>query len=339
VTLRAAAALAVLVVAAAAPSPAAAITIAWVGDTVLGSRYGNPPDRAGHVFDGVRADLRDADLTTGNLEGTFSAGGASKCGARRAANCFAFQAPPENAGALADAGFDVMSLANNHAFDFGPPGRRQTIAALDGVHVDHAGLPGAITYEQRQDLRVAFVGFAPYPWATSLLDLPGARRVVEKASRSADVVVAMIHAGAEGADRAHTPRGTESAFGENRGWARRFAHTVVDAGADLVLGSGPHVLRGLERYRGRMIAYSLGNFAGFRNFGLGGRLSLSGILHVTLGDDGRFLDGRWTSIRLVGPGLPRRDPSHASPRLVRSLSRADFRRSFHFAADGAITAG
>ena len=77
--------------------------------------------------------------------------------------------------------------------------------------------------------------------------------------------------GAEGADKDPRAVRREIAFGENRGDSRAFAHAAIDAGADLVLGSGPHVLRGVELYRGRLIAYSLGNLAGWHNFGTGGR--------------------------------------------------------------------
>ncbi len=133
----------------------------------------------------------------------------------------------------------------------------------------------------------------------------------------------IIHAGAEGAGALHTPRGTEYFDGENRGDARAFAHAVIDAGASIVLGSGPHVIRGIERYRGWMIAYSLGNFVGYQTLAGGGLLDESGILRVTLAPGGRVLAARWISMKLVN-GLPRPDPSHASAGLVAALSRDDF---------------
>jgi hypothetical protein len=136
-----------------------------------------------------------------------------------------------------------------------------------------------------------------------------------------------MHAGAEGADRTHVPRGTEMAFGENRGDSRAFAHAVIKAGADLVVGSGPHVIRGVERYRGRLIAYSLGNFAGWSNFGLGGTLSESGILKVTLNAAGKPAASHWIPIELTGPGIPELDRSRASRRLAAELSKQDFGRA------------
>ena len=95
-----------------------------------------------------------------------------------------------------------------------------------------------------------------------------------------------IHAGAEGSDQIHVPHGAEYFLGENRGNSRAFTHAAIDAGADLVVGSGPHVIRGVEWYHHRLIAYSTGNFAGYHNFSLGGTLSLSAIFRVTLKPDG-----------------------------------------------------
>ena len=144
------------------------------------------------------------------------------------------------------------------------------------------------------------------------------------AARRADLVVVFFHGGAEGAAALHVPYGREHAFGEDRGDLRRFARRAVDAGADLVLGSGPHVLRGMELYERRLIAYSLGNLSGWRNFGTGGTLSYSALLTAELSPSGRLVGGRVTSLRLDGRGVPRRDPAHGAERLMRRLSRSDF---------------
>jgi hypothetical protein len=320
--------------------PGHPITVNWVGDTVLGSQYGLPANGAMDLFADTAPMLRDADLTIGNLEGTFSVGGASKCGAPPQGACFAFQAPPANAAALRAAGFDVMNLANNHAFDFGPDGQRQTITALDRAHIRHAGRPGAVTMLDVEGSRVAIIGFAPYPWATSLNDIPAARSLVTRAAHMADFVIAIMHAGAEGADQTHTPTGNEFAYGEDRGYTRGFAHAVIDGGADLVLGSGPHVIRGLEAYRGRLIAYSLGNFAGVHNFAMGGVLDLSAILHVALDGSGTLSGGRWRSVKLVGSGTPTIDRTNTSARLVAQLSDDDFGRdAVRVAGDGSLSIG
>jgi Bacterial capsule synthesis protein PGA_cap len=218
----------------------------------------------------------------------------------------------------------VLNQANNHANDAGPAGRRVKAAALRHAGIAVAGSGTRVAYLTVRHTRVAIIGFAPYAWSAPLLDIGAARRLVRAAARRAGVVVVIVHAGAEGADRAHVPYGEEHAFGEDRGDVRRFAHAVVDAGADVVLGSGPHVLRGLEAYHRRLIAYSLGNFAGYHTFASSYMTSLSGLITVTIAGDGSYVGGRWEPLRLVGVGVPQLDPTKASLTLVRQLSQQDF---------------
>jgi hypothetical protein len=298
------------------------ITIGWVGDITPGSQYGLPAGGGAALFGDVRRTLREPDLMAANLEGTLSQGGASKCGAG-AANCFAFQAPPANARALRDAGIDLVNLANNHSFDYGEAGRTQTLGALTAAGVAFTGLPGDVRVLERRGVRVAFVGFSTYRWTPSMDDPQNVRALVDQAAAIADVVVVLFHAGAEGADRTAVPIGREWAFGEDRGDSRAFAHLAIDAGADVVLGSGPHVIRGLETYRGRLIAYSLGNFAGVHNFASGGALSVSGVLAVRVDRRGRLRSGWWHGIALDPSGTPHPDRG-ASRALVAQLSARDF---------------
>ena len=316
--------------------PPGLVQVVATGDIVMGSTPNLPPDGGRSFFSDVQADLA-GDVVLGNLEGTLSTGGGSKCSAN-STNCYAFQTPPSYARWLAQAGFTVMNLANNHAYDYGPSGLRQTIAALKTVGLGYTGRPGQVTVEKVGQIRVALVGFASYPWAASLIDIAAARRLVQKASRLADVVIVTMHAGAEGTDRQHVARVTERFLGENRGNAVRFSHAVVDAGADLVVGHGPHVLRGMEWYKRSLIAYSLGNFAGYKVFSLGGPLSTSGILRVTLRGDGSFETGRLVPTRLVGEGLPALDPDEAAHGVVRTLSQGDFgSRAVKISAEGVLS--
>jgi Bacterial capsule synthesis protein PGA_cap len=331
------------------PTPQRSVTISAVGDTMLGHTPTLPPDPSTYL-DAVRSALRRS-IAFGNLEGTLTDASVSKCPAPSPAGsasphsptppptqlCYAFRTPPSYAAYLRAAGFHVLNDANNHSYDFGPAGLEQTLRALDAVHIQHEGLPGQIAVVRRHGVRVAFVGFAPYSFTASLLDVPGARALIRQAGKKADVVVAYMHAGAEGSDAVHVTGAEEVFAGEDRGNPQAFAHAAVDAGADLVVASGPHVLRGMEFYHHRLIAYSLGNFAGYHNFTGGGNLSLSGVLRVTLAEDGTFRAGRFLSLRLDGDGRPVPDPSRASLTLVAGLSRADFgRRAARFASSGAI---
>jgi len=183
-------------------------------------------------------------------------------------------------------------------------------------------------------VKVAFVAFSPYRWNASLADVSGAQALVRKAKKQADVVVVLMHAGAEGADKTHTPQGAEKAYGEFRGDPRAFSHAMIDAGASMVLGSGPHVVRGIERYKGGLIAYSLGNFAGWSNFSQGGNLSLSGLLTVRVDKNGDILGGRWLSLKLADPGVPEVDSKSTSAKLVESLSASDFDDTFELDSKG-----
>ena len=302
--------------------PRGSFTFSAVGDILMGSTPNLPPDGGAGFFSRVASSLR-ADVTLGNLEGTLSTGGSSRC--RPASRqCYAFHTPPSYARRLKDAGFTVLSLANNHADDFGPGGERETGRALDRYHLLHTGRPGEIAVQKVNGIRVAVLGFAPYPWAQSLTDTAAAKRLVKRAAAEADVVIVMMHAGAEGVAHQHVAPVTEFFLGENRGNALAFSHAVIDAGADLVVGSGPHVLRGMEWYRNRLIAYSLGNFGGYKVFALGGPLSTSAILRVTLRGDGTVDSAGLVATRLSGDGTPALDPSDAAYGLVNRLSADDF---------------
>lgn len=321
-------------VTAAPPRP---LTIAAVGDTALGMTPTLPPDPATYLGP-ITPSLR-ADITFGNLEGTLTDVSESpKCGPK-SKECFAFRAPPEYARYLRAAGFRVMSNANNHSYDFGEAGERETIAALRRAGIAQTGLPGQIEVLRRGRLRVAFLGFAPYSNTASLTDLEGARALIEEARGRADIVVVADHAGAEGTDAQHVSGDEEEYLGEDRGNAEAFAHMAVDAGADLILGSGPHVLRGMEVYRGRLIAYSLGNFSGYYNFGLEGALGETVVLHARLSPRGAFEGGRLVSVRLVDAGQPVPDSEGGGAALVAQLSKEDFGpRAVRVSAGGRISA-
>jgi len=286
-------------------------------------------------FSSVRRDLQ-RDVVLGNLEGTLTERGSSKCAAG-SSDCFAFHAPPSYARLLRQAGFTIMNLANNHALDYGTAGQADTVAAVRAAGLLTTGRPGEIAYAKVRGTRVAVLGFAPYPWAQSLLNLAAAEALVRKADEWADLVVVTMHAGAEGSDHQHVRPGNEWFLGENRGNSIAFTHAVIRAGADLVVGSGPHVLRGMEWYRGRLIAYSMGNFVGYQTLNTSGVSGVTGILRVTLGRDGSWVKGTLVSVTIAGSGMPRPDPSGAAYAIVRRLSDEDFgRHAMRVSGDGAV---
>jgi hypothetical protein len=317
------------------PKPTGTVTLSAVGDTMLGYAGTLAPDPDSY-FDGVRSQIT-GDIRFANMEGTLTNLTSGKCGANSTA-CYEFRVPPSWARYFKHAGFTIVSNANNHAFDFWQPGLDDTVAALDRAGLVHTGRTHEISYVHVHGLTVAFIGVASYPNTGPLNDYPAARRLIHTADRHADMVVVAMHAGAEGVAAQHLTDQDEIYEGENRGNPEAFAHMAIDAGADLIIGYSPHVLRAMQVYRHRLIAYSLGNFAGYHNFTTEGALGVSGILRVKLGADGRFLSGRLVSTVLAGPGQPRLDPAGQGAALVEQLSREDLgARGAHLGAGGAIT--
>jgi len=314
------------------PPPLRTFTFVGGGDIAL---TGNADPR---VVAGISRYLHPADLAIGNLEGTLATSGTSKCGPS-ASDCFTFRGSPLWATALRKTGFRVLNVANNHALDYGTEAQHETLAALRRARIIHQGLPGQIAYVHAGTVKVGLIGCAPYRWAQNLLDIDGTARLVRTAAQHADVVLVYMHAGAEGTDAGHVRGVDETYLGEARGNAREFAHAMVRAGADIVFGSGPHVLRGIEWYRGRLIAYSLGNLAGTHTLSTSGSLAESALLRVTLDERGGFKTGSLVPLRLVGAGTPVFDARGASITRIRALSREDFgTKAMRMSASGKLAA-
>jgi poly-gamma-glutamate capsule biosynthesis protein CapA/YwtB (metallophosphatase superfamily) len=317
-----------------------ALRLRAVGDVMLGTSEPEgflPPDDGAKLLDGVKDWLLDADLTFMNFEGPLCDDGSStKCS--KPGNCYAFRSPTRYAKYFAEAGVDFGSTANNHSGDFGEACRRQTEAALDKVGIAWSGPPGSIARLEKNGLKVALVAFHTSAGCNDVNDLPNARALVKKAQQGADLVVVSFHGGAEGSKADRVMPGRENFLGENRGDLRAFSHGVIDAGADLVLGHGPHVLRALELYQGRLIAYSLGNFATYGRFNLSGPLGVGVVLEVELAKDSAFVQGRILSSAQVEKGVPIKDGKERARRTLKARTERDFpktRLTFH--DDGRIT--
>lgn len=310
--------------------PGTTVRLRAVGDLMIGTAFPEgylPPDGGAGTFTAVADLLRDAEITFGNLEGPLcdTDEPSEKCRPDAPpGSCYAFRTPASWARWYQEAGFDVVSTANNHAFDFGDACRFATERALDGVGIRYSGRPGTTATLEVDGLKVGVIGFHSSVTGHDLTDLDTAVGLVKGLAATHDLVVVSFHGGAEGSKATRVPEGPETFYGENRGDLRRFTHAVVDAGADLVIGHGPHVLRGMELYQGRLIAYSLGNFATYGRFNLSGNQGIGAILDVTLLPDGRFAEGRILGTRQVGEGRPVPDPANAAADLVRVLTAQDF---------------
>jgi hypothetical protein len=281
--------------------------------------------------------LRDADIAFGNLEGVLMDGGepAKKC--KNLSACYLFRSPPRYAAHYRDAGFDVLGLANNHARDFGEEGRDASKAALGAHGVLASGRERTYSIVNHGELSVVFINYAVTRNSNMLLDYDEAFSLIAILDQVYDIVVVTFHGGAEGTDATRIPFAEEEYYGEPRGDVVYFARGVVDAGADLVIGHGPHVVRGMERYGDRLIAYSLGNFATYYGISVAGIKGIAPILTTTLDSDGRFMEGEIVSTIQLRPAGPSVDPQGRALNLIRGLSIDDFGEpGLTFLPDGTV---
>jgi poly-gamma-glutamate capsule biosynthesis protein CapA/YwtB (metallophosphatase superfamily) len=303
------------------------LTIAAVGDVMLGTDFPEnilPDDDGVGFLEAVTPILSAPDVAFGNLEGVLQDGGEPVKQCKDTRICFLFRTPTRYAGYLARAGFDVMSLANNHARDFGEEGRSSSMAALDAVGIRHSGREGTVASWIANGRRVALVAFAPNVGSNSLNDPQIGLPLVTQLAATHDIVIVSFHGGAEGNGAEVLPFAREFHVGEDRGNVVEFAHAMVDAGADLVLGHGPHVVRPMELYRDRLIAYSLGNFATYYGISVEGIRGIAPILSCTLDDEGRFVSGRVEATTQIRPAGPSLDPARGAIELLRTLTLAAF---------------
>ena len=307
-----------------------ALTIIGTGDIMLGTSWPSesylPPGKdCSPILRPVHHVLQSGDLLFGNLEGVFCSEGGTPKRCKDLTKCYVFRMPDHFLDCILEAGYDVLSVANNHVNDFGPAGRASTAAMLDSADVAYAGFAThPWTLFEKEGVTYGFAAFAPNRGTMDLLDYDRAAEITAILDSMADVVIISFHGGAEGKDHQHVLRGNEEYLGANRGNVYHFAHRVVDAGADVVFGHGPHVTRAVELYRDRLICYSLGNFATYRRFNLRGPNGIAPIVKVKVDSEGNFMKGEVVSIYQPGEGGPRIDPAGRASAKLKVLTEIDF---------------
>ncbi|MDR1081300.1 MAG: CapA family protein, partial [Deltaproteobacteria bacterium] len=286
-------------------------TLAAMGDIMLGTENLLPPDGAKGFFTDVKPYLEGADIIFGNLEGPLTDRG-RRTKDTSTGRSFCFRTPPSYADVLKDAGFNIMSLANNHAMDYGPEGRAQTEEVLGASGILHTGAPGQIARMTVRGRPFAFIALAPNNGCQNINDIDGAVALVKEAMADdpLTLVIVSMHGGAEGTAHMRVPDGPETYLGENRGNLRKLSKALLDAGAVMIIGHGPHVPRGAEIYDGHLIAYSLGNFATANGINVKGATGLAPLLLAKIAQDGTTLSYEFVSFRQQmnrGPKLDRTD--------------------------------
>lgn len=316
-----------------------------VGDVMLGSRTPSPvlPANNGAAFKDSLGDvLKNADITFGNLEGVFVKKGIPprKCSeaSRKAGRCYEFGMPSNLAQVLKDVGFNVMSQDNNHVNDYGYAGIKFTKKLLDSFDIKCISKKSYVEFTV-QEKKIAFVAFGHSGESYQVFDLVTTKAVISKLNASHDLVIVSFHGGAEGTSATHVYNKTETFYRENRGNLIKFSHTAIDAGADLIIGHGPHVLRGMELYKNKLICYSLGNFLTHGNVSLRGIKGHGAIADLKIDlATGDFKSGRIISTKQKGRGFPVVDSTHAGAKEIKALSTADFPNSpLQISNDGTLT--
>jgi poly-gamma-glutamate synthesis protein (capsule biosynthesis protein) len=243
------------------------VTLSFVGDVIFAGHVQERLEQQGYdyPYKPVHAYL-NADIQVADMESPVTTIGTQQL------KEYTYQSTPKALPAFRKAGFDVVTLANNHSMDYGVAGLLDTMRNLtnNGIKYTGAGRTADEAYApvvvKRKGVKIAFVGLShvvpnaswkaqnkstPFPNGVTgvahLYDMPAALHAVKRAKQVADLVVVLPHWGVE---RVMTPNATQTMM----------AHALIDAGADLIVGAHPHVAQSIEQYKGKWIAYSVGNF-------------------------------------------------------------------------------
>jgi poly-gamma-glutamate capsule biosynthesis protein CapA/YwtB (metallophosphatase superfamily) len=304
------------------------VSIIGVGDIMLGTTYPAnylAPDDGKYLLQPLDSVLRNADVTFGNQEGALFDGTGIPKRCSDPSKCYAFKSPERYARYLAEAGFDIMSLANNHSGDFGPDAREATTKALKNAGILSSGsLNYPYTIFTKDSIRYGLASFSPNTGTCDINNIEEATRIVTELNAKCDIVIVSFHGGAEGRTHQHVTRKTEMFYGEDRGNVYQFAHKMIDAGADVIFGHGPHVTRAIDYYKDRFIVYSMGNFCTYGRFNLQGENGIAPLIKLYTDRQGRFLKGEITAISQTGEGGPVIDESKQAIFKIKELTLADF---------------
>ncbi len=298
------------------------ITIRAVGDIVLGNNYPalklpGKDDMA--RITALQQTLGNADIVLGNLEGVLLDKGESRKNIKLP-GVYSFRMPENFALILKKMGFDVLSLANNHALDFGQKGLKSTIKNLDQQGIKSIGVPNnQVAFIQVRNTTVAFLA---YSYISSLNYMGNQKQIqkdIQNAMAGADLVMVSVHAGKEGNIAVGAPTGDEYFLGEYRGNILKFSEYVIDSGASAVFGHGPHIVRPYKLYKGKPVFFSLGNFIGYRALSTRGQLGHSVIADLSFNADGELIEAGVIPLKLDKLGIPRVDYSPANLKILDTL--------------------
>lgn len=323
------------------------VTIVAAGDIMLGTifpsrNYLPAGEDCSELLKPLHAALSGGDITFGNLEGVLTNNASTPKKCDDPSVCYTFGMPTHFVNCLVDAGFNLLSVANNHTGDFGEQGRRSTVETLEKAGIHFAGLADYCVTDTFtiKGVKYGFAAFAPNSGTVNLRDIPAAEKIVRALAATCRIVIVSFHGGAEGSSRQHITRQTEYFIGEDRGNVYEFAHRMIDAGADVLLGHGPHVTRAVEVYRNRFIAYSMGNFCTFDRINVSGVSGIAPVFKIRTDKNGAFLNAEIISTCQEKRQPPKIDKQQRALKVIQQLTRQDFPEmadAITISDDGAIT--
>ena len=320
-------------------------TIIGVGDIMLGSNYPFEyllPKNDANILQNTQNILKNADITVGNLEGTLFDNDGTPKSCNNPNVCYVFRMPLRYATYLKQAGFDYLSIANNHSNDFGEIGIKETIKNLDNLGIKYSGIKDIAESAilEKNGKKFGFISFSPNSATVKLNDYNYAKKLISELKSKVDIVIVMFHGGAEGANAEHITKRHEIFHGEDRGNVYEFAHFAIDNGADVIFGQGPHVTRAVELYKNKFISYSGGNFATFGKINVSGSMGIAPIFKIKINNKGDFISGEIIPVRQTyksfGPFI---DSEKLAIKKIISLNKSDFPNGngLSITADGKIT--
>ncbi|ADQ80820.1 Capsule synthesis protein, CapA [Paludibacter propionicigenes WB4] len=305
------------------------VKIVAVGDIMMGTSYPDstflPKFNSQYLFKPLSQFLKSGDVVFGNLEGTLTDDLSQVKECNTEGRCYFFAMPTSYSKSLKNAGFNVMSLANNHLNDFGYIGRRSTRRSLRSQGIRFAGLLECpVDTFTRGGVRYGFCAFAPNAGTVNIKDMKRAVKLVHYLDSISDVVIVSFHAGVEGVEGQNVTRKREFYIGEDRGNVYEFAHKMIDAGADVLLGHGPHVTRSVELYKRRFITYSMGNFCTYSRVSVAGQCGIAPLFHIYTNRKGEFLKAQIIPTHQKKYQPPRYDEKKRAISIIQNLTRVDF---------------
>ncbi len=310
------------------------IVINAVGDTMTGTYFPEKrvaPKEGAESFKFSQFYLtnNNPDILMANLEGVITT---LQTPAKKIipGKSFAFNMPTNTAKILKEAGFNVVSIANNHARDFGDIGLKHTEEYLKKEGILFTGRKGQYVTIEKKGVKIAIAGFSWHSWANCYLNTKESIEFIKNLKATHDIVIISVHGGSEGEKAMYIPDEDEYLFSEFRGNLYRFSRLAIDNGADLIVGHGPHVVRGMEIYKDRLIAYSLGNFL-TPAMSTAGNKKYTLILKVELDRAGKFISGEIVPMKQhygnIYYGMPYYDEEKTTIKLIQKLSKENFKNN------------